>query len=40
VPEACVWGQLTDQEKTTVIAAMARLIFGARENLPASAFQN
>ena len=26
VPEACVWGQLTDQEKTAAIAALARLI--------------
>lgn len=26
VPEACVWGQLTDQEKTTVITVMARLM--------------
>ncbi len=26
VPEACVWGQLTDQEKTAVIAALARLM--------------
>jgi predicted Fe-S protein YdhL (DUF1289 family) len=26
VPEACVWGQLTDQEKTAVIATMARLM--------------
>ncbi len=26
VPEACVWGQLTDQEKTAVIAAIARLM--------------
>jgi hypothetical protein len=26
VPEACVWGQLTDQEKTIVIAAVARLM--------------
>lgn len=26
VPEACVWGQLTDQEKTAAIAVMARLM--------------
>jgi len=26
VPEACVWGQLTDQQKTAVIEAIARLI--------------
>lgn len=32
VPEACVWGQLTDQEKTAVIAAMARLMAAAARN--------
>lgn len=26
VPEACVWGQLTDQEKTAVITVLARLM--------------
>ena len=26
VPEACVWGQLTDQQKSAVIAAIARLM--------------
>jgi predicted Fe-S protein YdhL (DUF1289 family) len=26
LPEACVWEQLTDQGKTAVIAAMARLM--------------
>lgn len=29
VPEACVWGQLTDQEKTAAIAAIARLMVRA-----------
>lgn len=26
VPEACVWEQLTDQQRTAVIAALARLL--------------
>jgi hypothetical protein len=29
VPEACLWEQLTDQQKTAVIAALARLMVRA-----------
>jgi phenylpyruvate tautomerase PptA (4-oxalocrotonate tautomerase family) len=34
VPENCLWGQLTDQEKTTVIETLTRLMAKATAAQP------